>query len=130
MLSLTENTQRYKSLTGFAIFPCGSDIRLRLAICPLGREEIYIISHWSEATIYRTSKASISRLHSKHIAKQKRDNISATNRFVISFCRYKGLGLAHNAFDRSNAMLALSGVFIFSAKSSTHYSLLVFLMYM
>ena len=62
VLSLTENTQRYKSLAGFAIFPCGSDIRLRLVICPAGREGIYIISHWSEATIYRTSKASISRL--------------------------------------------------------------------
>ena len=73
MLSLAENTQRYKSLAGFAIFPYGSDISLRLAICPLGREGIYIISHWSEATIYRTSKASISRLHSKHIAKQKKE---------------------------------------------------------
>jgi len=29
---------------------------------------------------------------------------------VCSFCRYKGLGLAPNAFDQSNAMLPLSGV--------------------
>ena len=28
-----------------------------------------------------------------------------------------GLGLAHNAFDRSNAMLALSGISKFSAKN-------------
>ena len=76
MLSLTENTQRYKSLAGFAIFPCGSDIRLRLAICPAGREGIYIISHWSEATIYRTSKASISRLLANISPNRKRENIS------------------------------------------------------
>jgi len=31
-----------------------------------------------------------------------------------------GLGLAHIAFDRSNAMLALSGDFKFSAKNITH----------
>ena len=37
----------------------------------------------------------------------KRDNKSVRCRNVISFCRYKGLGFAHNAFDRSNAMLAL-----------------------
>ena len=45
VFSSMDNTQRYKSLAGFAIFPCGSDIRLRLAICPAGREGIYIISH-------------------------------------------------------------------------------------
>ena len=33
---------------------------------------------------------------------RKRDNITAINRFVISFCRYKGLGLAHSAFVRTN----------------------------
>ena len=96
VLSLTENTQRYKSLTGFAIFPCGSDIRLRLAICPAGREGIYIISHWSEATIYRTSKASISRLLANISPNKKRADIQD---FIVlrvcSFCRYKGLGLAH-----------------------------------
>jgi len=43
---------------------------------------------------------------------RKRDNISDTNRFVISFCRYKGFGLSPFAFDWSNAMLALSGIFI------------------
>ena len=48
-----------------------------------------------------------------HETNRKRDNISATNRFVISFCCYKGLGLAHKAFDRSNAMLALHVIFQF-----------------
>ena len=59
--------------------------------------------------------------HQRKLHRQKkRDNISATNRFVISFCCYRGLGLAHNAFDRSNAMLALSGIVKFSAKNITH----------
>ncbi len=96
VLSLTENTQRYKSLAGFAIFPCGSDIRLRLAICPAGREGIYIISHWSEATIYRTSKVSISRLLANISPNKERENVSAvkTDLFSLSAC-YMGLGLAH-----------------------------------
>ena len=96
VLSLTENTQRYKSLAGFAIFPCGSDIRLRLAICPAGREGIYIISHWSEATIYRTSKASISRLLANISSNRKREDVSAMKTDLFSLCRrYRGLGLAH-----------------------------------
>ena len=112
MLSLTENTQRYKSLAGFAIFPCGSDIRLHLAICPAGREGIYIISHWSEATIYRTSKASISRLlaNISPNRKKERERFDYENRFVLSFCRYTGLGLAH---------LHLAIFFKFSAKNIT-----------
>ena len=32
-------------------------------------------------------------------------------RFVLSFCRYKGVGLAHTAFVRTNAMLALNDYF-------------------
>jgi hypothetical protein len=52
---------------------------------------------------------------------RKRDNISDKNRFVISFCRYKGLGLTHTAFVWTNAMLALSGIFKFSAKNITHF---------
>ena len=64
---------------------------------------------------------------SKHIANRKRDNISATNRFVISFCRYKGLGLAHFVFDRSNAMLALSEIFEFSDKNITLFQLCSFI---
>ena len=31
--------------------------------------------------------------------------------YSCSFCLYKGLGLALNAFVRTNAMLALSGIF-------------------
>jgi len=70
VLSLTENTQRYKSLAGFAIFPCGSDIRLRLAICSLGREGICIISHWSEAEychIRVQNRSSFASLHEKAV---------------------------------------------------------------
>ena len=59
---------------------------------------------------FHLNKVQISSLLCYDFIKQteKRDNISATNRFVISFCRYKGLGFAHSAFDRSNAMLALN----------------------
>ena len=49
----------------------------------------------------------------------KRDNKSVRSRNVISFCRYKGLGFAHNAFDRSNAMLALLPKCKFSVKDIT-----------
>ncbi|MBQ7223996.1 MAG: hypothetical protein IJX06_00335 [Clostridia bacterium] len=50
---------------------------------------------------------------------KKRENILAMNRFVLSFCCYKGLGIAQCSFDQSNAMLALSGDFKFSAKNIT-----------
>ena len=49
----------------------------------------------------------------------KRDNKSVRSRNVISFCRYKGLGIAHNSFDRSNAMLALLPKCKFSVKDIT-----------
>ena len=49
----------------------------------------------------------------------KRDNKSVRSRNVISFCRYKGLGFAYNAFDRSNAMLVLLPKCKFSAKDIT-----------
>ena len=39
---------------------------------------------------------------------------------VCSFCRYKGLGSAHSAFVRSNAMLALLWKCKFSAKDIAH----------
>ena len=98
MFSVKDNTQRYKSLAGFAIFPYGSDISLRLAICPLGRDWIYIISHWSEATIYRTSKASISRLLANISPNRKREAISVeTDLFSLSVCN-RSLGLAHTVF--------------------------------
>ncbi len=49
----------------------------------------------------------ISHSHSEYIAGQKREDL--TNIYVLSsfFCLYMGLGLAHFAFDLSNAMLAL-----------------------
>ncbi|MBR6794718.1 MAG: hypothetical protein IKM52_01250, partial [Clostridia bacterium] len=42
-----------------------------------------------------------------------------TDLFSLSV-RYMGLGLAHTAFVQTNAMLALSRVFKFSAKNITH----------
>ena len=65
-------------------------------------------------SLVRSTNFTATQLHfrvSGNFTGRKRDNISATNRFVISFCRYKGLGLAHNAFDQSNAMLAHNSVF-------------------
>ena len=81
---------------------------------------IYIISHWSEATIYRTSKASISRLLANISPNNKRENTSAvkTDLFSLSACN-RGLGLVHTVFVRTNAMLAFSGIFKFSAKNIT-----------
>ncbi|MBR2460124.1 MAG: hypothetical protein IKB34_02680, partial [Clostridia bacterium] len=49
-----------------------------------------------------------------------------TDLFPLSAC-YKGLGfLFHKAFDRSNAMLALSEIFKFSDKNITHSAQVVF----
>ena len=42
----------------------------------------------------------------------ERDNKLVHSQNVISFCYYKRFGLAYNAFDRSNAMLALIGILI------------------
>ena len=119
VLSLTENTQRYKSLAGFAIFPSG-------AIFAYGKRYALwgvrgFISYRIRAKRQYIARAKrVYRVCLQTYRKaEKRDNISVTNRFVISFCRYKGLGLARNAFDRSNAMLALSDISKFSAKSIT-----------
>jgi len=52
---------------------------------------------------------------------RKRENISAHKKptcSLFSVCN-KGLGLAHSAFVWTNAMLALSGIFEFSAKDIT-----------
>ncbi len=43
------------------------------------------------------------------------------NRFVLSFCLYKGLGLAHRTFGRSKAKLPLFSKRSFSDKNSTLY---------
>ena len=42
--------------------------------------------------------------------RKKRGHFGLTDLFSLSACN-TGLGLAHKVFDRSNAMLALSGVF-------------------
>ena len=53
--------------------------------------------------------------HLRTNTNRKRDNFSATNRFVISFCLYKSLAL-HVLRLTDNAMLPLSGFLKFSAK--------------
>ena len=80
------------------------------------------ISSSSTARTYRVNEVDIS---------TERKNKSKNRRFFsfysCSFCRYKGLGLAHSAFDRSNAMLALLSSRKFSAKDTTLSALTVFL---
>ena len=81
MFSVKENTQRYKSPRGFAIFPCGSDIRLRLAICfnilaarrdMLKRWDLYHIAlEWSDNISHEQSEYIA--FACKHIAKQKKE---------------------------------------------------------
>ena len=62
--------------------------------------------------------------NSKLKTNRKREDISATNRSVLSFCRYRGLGLAHIAFVQTNAMLALCSKYKFSAKDITVFPFL------
>ena len=61
--------------------------------------------------------------NSKLKTNRKREDISATNRFVLSFCRYRGWGSAHIAFVRTNAMLAPCSKYKFSAKDITAFDL-------
>ena len=84
--------------------------------------------NFTASVSYATSLC-IAQLHfcvSKNFTKQKKERIFRKNRFVLSFCLYKGLGLAHAAFVLTNAMLAFSGVFEFSAKNITDYSTSLF----
>ena len=101
--------------------------------------------HTSPTAIYVKSDRDLS-----HIELERSDNISSSSKartyrvggvdisteekreqeykekiliFLLSFCLYMGLGLAHYAFDQSNAMLAVSGIFKFSVKNITHYVL-------
>ena len=64
----------------------------------------------------------ISSGRSSHIdrKKNKSKNKGFSPFYSCSFCLYKGLGLAHFAFVRTNAMLALSRVLEFSAKNLPH----------
>ncbi len=121
MLSLTENTQRYKSLAGFAIFPSGAIFAYSKRYALRGvRGFISYHTEHSEAYRNRVKRGYIAFAQRIYRKAEKERTFRLLNRFVLSFCRYKGLGLAHNAFDRSNAMLALSGVFKFSVKNITH----------
>jgi len=69
----------------------------------------------SMARTYRVNGVDISTKE-----KNKSKNRRIFSFYSCSFCLYKGLGLAHFAFVRTNAMLALSRVFKFSAKNFTH----------
>ena len=80
-------------------------------------------------SLVRSTNFTATQLHfrvSENFTGEKRENISATNRFVLSFCRYKGLGLAHIAFVQTNALLALSGIFKFFAKNIAHSFVFIF----
>ena len=54
-----------------------------------------------------------------HSANRKRDNVPAINRFVISFCLYKGLGLAHKRLIGQMRCSHLVLLFEFAVKSIT-----------
>ena len=81
------------------------------------------ISSSSTARTYRVNEVDISTER-----KNKSKNRRIFSFYSCSFCRYKGLGLAHSAFDQSNAMLALSSSCKFSAKDTTLF-LAVFILY-
>ena len=70
------------------------------------------ISSSSKARTYRVGEAHISTKE-----KNKSKNRRIFSFYSCSFCLYKVLGLAHFAFVRTNAMLALSRVLKFSAKT-------------
>ena len=64
------------------------------------------ISSLSVAKAYRVHKVDISTEEKREQEYKEKLLI-----FLLFFCLYRGLGLSHYAFDRSNAMLALNGVF-------------------
>ena len=64
------------------------------------------ISSSSTARTYRVGEVDISTER-----KNKSKNRRIFSFYSCSFCRYKGLGLAHSAFVQTNAMLALNGGF-------------------
>ena len=73
------------------------------------------ISSSSKARTYRVNEVDIS---TERKARARTEGFSPL--ILALFCLYKGLGLAHKVFDKTNAMLALSGIFKFSAKNITH----------
>ena len=81
------------------------------------------ISSSSKARTYRVNEVDISTEE-----KQEQEYKEKILIFLLSFCLYMGLCIAHNAFDQSNAMLALSGILKFSAKNITHLLLFPFLL--
>ena len=64
------------------------------------------ISSLSVAIAYRVNKVDISTEEKREQEYKEKLLI-----FLLFFCLYRGLGLAHNAFDQTNAMLALSESF-------------------
>ena len=117
-------THRDKSLAGFSICYYRNSICLRLDMfASQTRDLSHIelarsdnISSLNEVKAYRVNEVDIS------TERKNRARIEGIISFYpCSFCRYKGLGLAHKVFDRSNAMLALSGISKFSAKNTTDF---------
>ena len=126
-MSLTDITHRDKSLAGF-VKSASRMKSLRDEIFRyakgLKNQGIYLISNWSEATIYRVrakrEHIESTKLTYRQKKKREQEYKEKILIFMLSFYLYMGLGLAHSAFDRTNAMLALSGAFNFSAKNITH----------
>ena len=132
VLSLTENTHRDKSLAGFSICCLRNSICLQLDMFATQTRDLSHIELVRSGNISSSSKARTYRVNGVDIStKNKSKNRRIFSFYSCSFCLYKVLGLAHNAFDRSNAMLALSGISKFSAKNITHLRarLIIFLFY-
>ena len=64
------------------------------------------ISSSSKARTYRVNEVDISTEEKREQEYKEKVLI-----FLLFFCFYMGLGLDHNAFYRTNAMLALSDIF-------------------
>ena len=85
--------------------------------------EVLPLAKWANLTsLVRSTNFTATQLHfrvSGNFTDRKRDNISAKNRFVISFCRYKGLGLAHLRLTSQTRCSRLTVLSKFSAKNIT-----------
>ena len=83
---------------------CGSDVHCVNDVTPDGAVgKYYIIVSGANNITFAIAKTSLT---------EKERTFRIQNRFVLSFCRYKGLDLAQKAFVRTKAMLAFSDVFL------------------
>ena len=128
MLSVKDNTQRYKSLTGFAIFPSGAIFAHGKRYALRGVRDLYHIAH-DEVRYIATRRAGacsrrkvISRLRKQtYRLTEKREDISVIPSCSLFLFVNMGLSLAHNVFDYSNAMHSLFSKRYFSANGITAY---------